>query len=249
MAGRRNLFSLAIVGALFLAIILAGVIGNVRSGNYVVLPIVFTAFGICGMIVWLGHFRVRILLRDATPDRIIAHYHRSVRRIPHADAAAAYLSAMAATFFGEFGRARTELAAVDWSAAPPMYRGHRLYVLATLALLEENDYPKSLQLARDARELEEKEGGAGLQVIDGIIHLVAGMADSPETMARLARTAKKQHGLMPGMCAWALALHYKRSNQPDLAGEFKELVRLAVPHCAPLRAATGATGEYSRLPT
>ncbi|MDP9171324.1 MAG: hypothetical protein M3N54_11955 [Acidobacteriota bacterium] len=240
MSNKRNLFSLAVVGGVFLTIILAGVIGNVRTGNYIVLPIVFTAFGVCGLAIWLGHFRVRVLLRDRTPDRIIAHYHRSVRRIPHADAAAAYLSALAATFFGEFDRARKELELVDWSAAPPMYQGHRLYVLATIALLEDNDYPKSLQLARAARRLEEAEKGGGLQLIDDIIHLVADGSAEPATIARLDATARKQQGLMPGMCAWALALHYKRSNQPDLAGEYKQLLRLAVPYCAALKAATTA---------
>lgn len=235
MGTKRNLFSVAIVGGLFLAIILAGVVGNVRTGNFIVLPIVFTAFGVCGLAIWIGHFRVRVLLRDKTPDRIIAHYHRSVRRIPHADAAAAYLSAMAATFFGEFERARQELNGVDWEATPSMYRGHRLYALSTLALLEETDYPKALNLAREAKQLEEKDKGGGLQLIDDVIQLVAEGSAGPEAITRLDRTARKQKGLMPGMCAWALALHFKRSNQPDLAGEYKDLLRLAVPYSAPLR--------------
>ncbi|MEP6715040.1 MAG: hypothetical protein ABJC09_05675 [Terriglobia bacterium] len=234
MTAKRNLFSVVVVAGLFFAIILAGVIGNVRTGNLIVLPIVFTTIAICGLGIWLGHFRVRVLLRDRTPDRIIAHYHRSVRRIPHADAAAAYLSAMAATFFGQFDRAREELDRVNWNETTAMYRGHRLYALSTLALLEETDYPKALQLAREARELEKTPGG-GLQLIDDIIHLIAEGNASPETIARLDRTARKQQGLMPGMCAWALALHSKRNNQPDAAGEYKDLLRLAVPYCAPLR--------------
>ena len=240
MAAKRNFLSLAIVAGVFLAVILIGVIGNIRSGNYVVLPIVFTALGLCGMAVWFGHFRVRILLRDRTPDRIIAHYHRSVRRIPHADAAAAYLSAMAAAFFGDFDRARIELDAVDWSAAPQSYQGHKLYVMAVLAILEETDYPKALRLADEARACD-----GGLQLMDDIVRLVADGA-TPEILARLDRNARKQHGLMPGMSAWALALHYKRLNQTDRAAEYKVMLRLAVPHCAPLRA--GVTEGSSRLP-
>jgi hypothetical protein len=231
---KRNFISLLIVTALFVTIMGIGLVGNLRNGNYVVIPIVFTTVAICGGALWFAHYRVRVMLRDRKPDRIIAHYHGSVRRIEHADAVAAYLSALAATFFGEFDRAREELALVDWDKVPPMYRGHRMYVLATLALLEETDYPKALQLAAQAKELESRSPGGGLQLLDDVIHLVADGA-TPEMMARLERAANKQHGLIPGMCAWALAVHYKRSNQPDKASDYKVLLRLSIPHSAPLR--------------
>jgi hypothetical protein len=231
---KKNLISLLVVTTLFVAIITVGFVGNIRTGNYVVIPIAFTAIAICGGAVWLAHYRVRVMLRDRTPDRIIAHYHGSVRRIEHADAVAAYLSGLAATFFGEFDRAGQELDAVDWDKLPPMYRGHRLYVLATLALLEETDYPKALRLAAQAKELESQSPGGGLVLLDDVIHLVAEGA-TPEIMARLERAANKQHGLVPGMCAWALAVHYKRTNEPDKASDYKVLLKLAIPHCAPLK--------------
>ena len=196
--------------------------------------IVFTALAICVLAVMFGHYRVRVLLRDRTPDRIIAHYHRSVRRIPHADAAAAYLSALAAAFYGQYDRARAELDAIDWDATTPVYRGHRLYVLATLALFEETDYPKALRLAAQARELESKDATGGLQALDDVIHLVANGAD-PEVIARLERIASKQHGMMPAMCAWALAVHYKRAGQLEKAADFKEVLRMSVPFSIPMR--------------
>lgn len=234
MASRKTgILSLAIVATLFLAIIIAGVIGSVRNGNFAVVAIVFTALAICVLAVLFGHYRVRVLLRDKTPDRIISHYHRSVRRIPHANAAAAYLSALAAAFYGQYDRARTELDAVDWDATTPVYRGHRMYVLATLALLEETDYPKALALAAQGRDLESRGEGGGLQALDDVIQLVAGGPD-PDVIARLETVAKKQHGLMPGMCAWALAVHYKRVGQPDQAADFKELLRMSVPFSAPM---------------
>lgn len=233
---KLNLVSLAVVAGLFIVILLTGVVGSVRNGNYVVLAIVFTALALCGGAIWFAHYRVRVLLQDRTPDRIIRHYHRSVRRIPHANAAAAYLSALAAAFFGQFDRARAELDAVDWDSTTPVYRGHRLYVLATLALLEETNYPKALQYARQARELENREPGGGLQVLDDVIHLVA-QAPSEGTVERLDRVAKKQHGLMPGMAAWALAVYYRRANEMAKAAEFKTLLRLAVPHSLPLKRA------------
>jgi hypothetical protein len=184
--------------------------------------------------VLFGHYRVRVLLRDKTPDRIIAHYHRTVRRIPHANAAAAYLSALAAAFYGQYDRARAELDSVDWDATTPVYRGHRMYVLATLALLEETDYPKALALAAQGRELESKGEGGGLQALDDVIQLVAGAGDAGEAVPRLEKIANKQHGLMPGMCAWALAVYYKREGQMDKAADFKEVLRMSVPFSAPM---------------
>jgi hypothetical protein len=237
-AQKRSFISLLIVTGLFVAIMAIGFVGNLRKGNYVVIPIAFTAVAICGGALWLAHYRVRVMLRDRKPDRIIAHYHGSVRRIEHADAVAAYLSALAAAFFGDFDRAREELAPVDWDKAPPMYRGHRLYVLATLALLEETDYPKALELAAQAKELESQSPGGGLQLLDDVIHLVAEGA-GPERMARLERAANKQHGLIPGMCAWALAVHYKRNNQPDKAADYKVLLKLSIPYSAPLKSSGG----------
>ncbi len=227
-SAKRNLISLLVVAGLFLAILIAGVIGSVRNGNAVVTAVVFTSFGICILALMLNHYRIGMLLRDRTPDRMIAHYHRSVRRIPHPDAAAAYLSALAAAFFGQYDRARRELDAVDWDGTTPMHRGHRLYVLATLALLEETDYPTALRLARQANEL-----GGDLPVLDDVIHLVA-EGPSPESIARLEKVAKRQRGLMPGMCAWALAVHYRRTGDLEKAADFKEMLRMAVPFSAPM---------------
>jgi hypothetical protein len=224
---------LAVVAGLFLAIIIAGTVGSVREGNPVVVAIVFTAIAICVLALMFRSYYVRLLLRDKTPDRIIAHYHRSVRRIPHADAAAAYLSALAAAFFGQYDRARTELDAVNWDATTPAYRGHRLYVLATLALLEETDYPKALRLAAQARELESKDPAGGLQALDDVIHLVAEGGDA-EMIARLERIAKRQHGMMPGMCAWALAIYFKRMGDSEKAADFKELLRMSAPYSVPM---------------
>jgi hypothetical protein len=232
-ARKSSLWRLVVVAGLFFAILVAGVVGSVRNGNFVVIAIVFTALAMCVLVVMFGHYRVRVLLRDKTPDRIIAHYHRSVRRIPHADAAAAYLSALAAAFYGQYDRARSELDAVDWDRTTPVYRGHRMYVLATLALLEETDYRKALALAAQARDLESRDPAGGLQALDDVIQLVAGGPD-PAVIARLDKIATKQHGMMPGMCAWALAVHYKREGQPDKAADFKEVLRMSVPFSAPM---------------
>ena len=239
-ANRKNLIGVAVVGGLFLIVTVAGLIGNAKTGNYVATPLLLTAVGISILVLWFGQFRVRQMLLDKTPDRLIAHYHKSVRRLPHADAAIAYLSALAAVFFGEFDRARQELEPVNWDTTRPMYKGHRLYVLALLAILEENDYPKALQLTAQAKELEARDAAGGFELLDNAIRLVAGGVAPDEqdlVIERLQKSAKKASGLIPGISAWALALHYHRSNKPDLATEFKENLRSAVPHSLPLKPA------------
>ena len=188
------------------------------------------------------------MLRDKTPDRLISHYHKTVRRVPHADAAIAYLSALVATFYGEFDRARKELEPVDWDKASPMYRGHRLYVLAVLAIMEDNDYPAALRLAAQARELEARDAAGGFELLDGVIRLIAGGLDSDEletVTERLEKSARKSAGLISGMSAWALAVYFNRQNKPDKATEFKEFLRIAVPHSAPMRVARNVAGDVS----
>ncbi len=216
---------------------ITGLIGNVRAGNYVAIPMVFTALAICGLAIATKHYQVQYMLRDATPDRIIEHYHHGSRRLPQGKAAAAYLSGLAATFFGQFDRAREELQKVDWSQASAMYRGHRLYVLALLAVLEETDYAKAIRLADEALELEKQERAGGLQVLDDVVRLVAGPGEpAEELLKRVDFTARKRRGLMPGMCAWALGVHYKRRNEPEKSEEYKELLRMSVPQSIVMRA-------------
>jgi hypothetical protein len=108
-------------------------------------------------------------------------------------------------------------------------------VLSVMAILEYSDYRTALRLADEAKDLESRDPNGGLQLLDDVIRLVAGGEVSEAAMLRLAKTAKKQHGLMPGMCAWALAVHYKRTNEPEKASDFKELLRMAVPFSVPLK--------------
>lgn len=232
--GRHNHLALALAFLLFFGLLVMGVVGNIRNGNYIAAPLIFSALALFGGAIWFSRYRVRVAMRDRTPDRLIAHYHRSVRRIPHAPAAAGYLSALAAAFFGQFDRARAELDAVDWENTTRMYRGHRLYVLSMLALLEETDYPKSLRLADEAAELERLDPAGGLGLLDHAIRLVADK-ETEERLDRLQRTARKQHGLMPAICAWSLAVYYKRKGDAERASEFTAILKDAVPHCAALQ--------------
>lgn len=245
-ANRRNLISVAVVGSLFLGITIVGFVGNAKTGNYVATPILLTAVGIAVIFFWLSQFRVRQMLQEKTPTRLIAHYHKTVRRVPNADAAIAYLCALVATFFGDFDQARKELELVNWDTTRPMYKGHRLYVLALMAILEENDYAKANRLTAQARELEARDAAGGFELLDGAIRLVAGGLDADEldqVFPKLEKSAGRAVGLVPGIAAWAVALHYHRQNKSDKATEYKEMLRSAVPHCLPLRPTTGPVAE------
>ena len=105
-------------------------------------------------------------------------------KIAHADAAAAHLSALAATIYGQFDRAREELAAVDWDKTPAMYRGHRLHVLALIALLEKQDAAEALRLAAEARALEQTDPAGSLPILHDAILVAAGRRTAMRLRAR-----------------------------------------------------------------
>jgi len=139
--------------AIPLALMLAGVVGGAVRGDYKAVPLVIAALFFSALFFWFSRARLRRMFRDATPDRIIAYYHTTARRVPHANASAAYLSAIAAAAYGQFDRARSELASIDWSAFPPLYQGYRLHALAIITLLEKRDFEGALQLLHEAREV------------------------------------------------------------------------------------------------
>jgi hypothetical protein len=238
-SGKKQIALFAIAAGLFTALMIAGVAGNVVHGNYKAVPLVFSALALAVFAIWFGIWfnqrRTRLMFRDPAPDRLIAHYHATVRRIQNADAAAAYLSALAAAVYGQFDRAREELDAVDWEKAPAMYRGHRLHVLALIALLEKRDKADALRLAARAAALEgagaEAETGsaAGMPILHDAILVAAGEGGAG-AISRTQRAAGRIAGVMPALCAWALSLHFERSGQSAEAARYRNRALEAVPH-------------------
>ena len=220
-------------GVVLLAVMVAGVTGNVMQGNYIALLLLAGAVAAAGLMVFVSQFRARLLFRAKTPEGVIGHYHNLVRRIPHADAAAAYLSAMAAAAYGDFARARQELSVVQWRDKPPLYQSQQQYALATLALMEEQDPEKALALARQGRDIEKAAPGGEVQVIFHVIETVAG-AETAEGVARLEETAKRKSGLVPALALWALALHYQRLGREAEARQCTLRLRNAAPNCKSL---------------
>ena len=233
MNGGRAWWKVWVPGLVLLSVMVVGVTGNVMRGNYMALLLLGGALLAAGIMVFASQFRARLLFRDKTPEGVIAHYHSLVRRIPHADAAAAYLSAMAAAAYGDFARAHQELSFVQWRDKPAMYRSQYQYALATLALMEEQDAEKALALARQGRELDLTAPGGGVQVVFHVIETVAG-AETAEGIERLEATAKRKSGLVPALALWALALHYQREGRTEDAKRCTLRLRGAAPNCKSL---------------
>ena len=130
-----------------------GMKSGLSRGDYT--PFIAVAAGLVLVSVTLLRARrkAQLLFKDSTPDRAIAFYHSSMKRIPNGKALAAYQSAFAAVLYGQFDRAREELASVNWAALPPMYQGFETYIHSLLAIFEAHDYARALKLAEEAREL------------------------------------------------------------------------------------------------
>ena len=207
-------------------------------GNYLAVPLVGGALLFAGVAIWLGiwlnHRRMQIMFRNPTPDKLIESYHATLlraraRKIPHADAATAQLSALAATVYGQFDRARDELDAVDWEKAPAMYQGHRLDVLALIALLEKHDQSGALRLVRESGALERTGAAGAPPILHNAILVATGECDA-ETVQRVEKAANRKVGALPAVSAWALAMRADLSGHAVEAGRYRDLARQAAPH-------------------
>jgi hypothetical protein len=237
-SSKKQLVLIVIAGGMFAALMLTGIAGNVVRGNYIAIPVVCAALALTVGAIWFGFWlnqqRIRLMFRDKTPDRLIANYHATLSRakargIANADAAAAHLAALAATVYGQFDRAREELAAVDWDKAPALYRGHRLHVEALIALLEKQDSATALRLAAQAQALEQTEPAGSLPVLHDAILVAAGREDDA-VVSRTEQAAGRKAGALPAICAWALWLHFYRLGQTVEADRYRERLRAAAPY-------------------
>ena len=237
-SNKKQFVLLGIAAGLFAAVMIAGVVGNMARGNYLAGPAVGLSLVFAGLLIWLGIWlnqrRIQIMFRRPTPDRLIEHYHAALlharaRKIPHADAAAAHLGALAATVYGQFDRAREELDGVDWDAAPAMYRGHRLHMLALIVLLEKHDNAEAVRLANEALALEQTDPAGGLPTLHSAILVAAGEGDV-DAIKRIQRAANRNIGAIPAVCAWALSLYCGRNGQPSEAAGYRARALEAAPH-------------------
>jgi hypothetical protein len=246
-SGKKQLIMIALAAGMFTLLMVTGVAGNIAHGNYLAIPVILAALVLAFAGIWLGFWvnqqRIRLMFRDKTPDRVIANYHATLLRaksrgIAHADAATAHLSALAATIYGQFDRAREELARVDWDKAPAMYQGQRLHVLALIAILEKQDAETALQLTAKASALEQKEAAGSPPLLRDAIQVAADAADDA-AVKRTEQGAGRNAGALPAICDWALWLHFYRLGQSADADRYRERLRAAAPYFV------GLTGSVS----
>ena len=223
-------------------LVLIGTIAAVRRGDYT--PVIGLAIGLVFLCLSVLHFRrkTRLLFRNPTPDYAIAQYHNSWKRIPDGKAMAAYLSAFAAVLYGEYGRAREELAAVNWERCPPMYQGFESYVHSLLAIFQLRDYSKALLLAEEARDLCAVEGrfpgatksSVALSSHVAVCRFLLGDVDR-QILTQIETAARQTSGVSPAIPAWALAAYYTSEGRPEDAEEYLAIVNRLVPYGAALQ--------------
>jgi hypothetical protein len=218
------------------------VIGLLRQGKYT-LVIAFAALIaiVASLFVLWVRRKALLAFKYPTPDRAIALYHGFTPRNSHSEALVAYNSAFAAALYGEFDRAREELASINWSTLPPMYKGFETYIFSLLAILEAHDYSRALTLAKEARDLCDvsdnfpgaKTSRVALEANVAVCELLAGN-DGSALLAQLDSASRKLPGVSAAIPAWALAVHHTRADQPAEARRYAAVVTRLVPHCTPL---------------
>ena len=231
----KQTLALAILGLVFAVILVTGLAGSAARGRYIGIAIALLVLAFTVIAIWVGIWfnqrRILNLFRQATPDRLIEHYHASVvraqaRKIPNADAAAADLAALAAAVYGQYDRAREELERANWNQASAPYRARRLDVLAVIALLEDRDNASAARLAHEAREME----SAPTALRDAVL-IAVGEGDEG-SLKRAQRVAGRGAGALAGLSAWALSLYCSRNGQDSEAERYQKMARQAAPHLA-----------------
>ncbi len=227
-----------------------GVVANLRRGEYTALIPAAAVLAIVTVMILWSRRREQLFFKDPTPDRVIAFYHASIKNIPNARALAAYMSAFAAILYGEFDRAREELASVNWTTLPPMYQGLEIYIHSLFAIFEANDYSRALDLAKKARDLcdisDKFPGSRNSRVSHdaniAICEMLTGK-NGTEILGRIERASKQLSGVAATIPTWALAVHHAKSGQAAVAQRYIAIVDRILPHQTPLK--TVATGKWT----
>jgi hypothetical protein len=230
-----SLCVLVLVGMVF------GTIAALRRGEYIPVFAVTVGLVIATVNILRARRKALFLFRNPTPDRAIAFYHSSMKRIPNGKAMAAYQSAFAAVIYGQFDRAREELASVNWASLPPLYQGFETYIHSLLAIFESKDYSRALRLAEEARDLcdvpdEFPGAGKSRRALDAnvaVCELLVGK-DGPDLLGRVDRATKELPGVSPAIPAWALAVYHANAGRAAAAEGYLKVVKRLLPPASPL---------------
>lgn len=218
-----------------------GMISGLNRKDYTPFIAVTVGFTVVSITFFRARRKAQLLFKDSTPDRAIAFYHSSMKRIPNGKAMAAYQSAFAAVLYGQFDRAREELATVNWANLPPMYQGFETYIHSLLAIFEAKDYGRALSLAEEARDLctvsdrfpGTQKSRVALDTNVAICQMLAGKSDSA-VVGRVEKAAGELSGVASAIPSWALAVHHTRSGDISAAERYLAVVKRLLPHDTPL---------------
>ena len=218
-------------------------LAGLRRGDYT--PIIAVA-GSAVVAITIGVWSRQkglLLFQEPTPDRAIAYYHRWAKSTSKLNTLAltTFQSALAAALYGQFDRAREELASMNWRTLPPIFQGYEVYIHSLLAIFEVKDYSRALRLAQEARDLcdaPEKFPGVkkSLVALDAnvaVCELLVGKNDSG-ILDRLDKASKELPGVSAAIPAWALAGYHTRVGQSAEAEKYLAVVRRLLPHCTML---------------
>ena len=237
--------SLVVIG--FSLFVVAKSLGDGDHGEaYVVVGSLVFVFG---MVWFLRRRAQRAFVRDFLapgPEALIERSQRALggARIPHARESLALGVATSRAFYGQFGRARDELAEIGWDALPPLYRGSALQVRALIHYLSGDDPAAGLRCALEALELTRVPrfvpgAQAGARIAATYVEIGRMLVDgaTPELAAalsaRVAATATPQERLLT---TWGAAVAHQQLNQSAQAQALFAQLRAAAPNCTPLHA-------------
>lgn len=213
----------------------------VVRGEYLIPVVVTVVSAGLFLLMWRSKHKALKFFQDTTPNRAVAHYHRTMSRAPNGEALTAYMCGLVLSLYGEYDEARDELSRVSWTRFPPMYDGFRTYVLSIIALLEKRDFLKARDLALEARDLCETSTmfpGTATSKRTFDAHLLAcellANPSKDEVATALEKNVKALPGFAPVISLWSLAHYYNSIGQTQSADAHMATLRRLVPHCKPL---------------
>jgi hypothetical protein len=222
---------------------LMGLVSSARRGDYaivVVVPLVLLM--VLGSTLWQRRMQAR-LLQQPSLEVVLQRYQKALGRMPHADVALAYTSALAAAYYGDYTRAEQFVGSVNWEGRGRVYEAWPLHIEALLLFWRDKAYRRGLAAARRAQELADVGGalpGAGTSRLAYATLVAVGEVlvgeSTPETVGVLERGRKKLPLMGSLLATWGLAAHHAKAGASANADAALAEVRTAAPYCSPLLA-------------
>lgn len=240
-AQRNNLFLLLLwIPIGLLSILLFGSLLAKGPGGWIIIVIV-------GVYVLGIRFSVqkklKHLLRQEGPEGLVHYYQRLGRRSSLDSAAPLITAAMAQVYvlYGDFGQARVQLEAVNWSKCKPLVAAAEPLILCLLCYFESGNFEAGLELALQARALGQVSsifpgGSASNNALDAYVEVgeILTRSLSPTTVSSLERKLPKAPLLVKPFIAWSLAIAYTQSGQSEKVAAMRSLLAATAPYCRSL---------------